>query len=111
MSDSDQKHLEDQMDATFAHVAEWAENIEDGTYEDEDTEDGSIYNYPLEIVKRVGFPYTVVLCTGGPQIEVVAYGLNEARLEGYWWGSRATRYDYGSMPLTRFLDFFIERDD
>lgn len=110
MSERDQKSLDDQMDATFAHIVEWVERIDAGTWDD-DNEDGSIYDYPLEVVNEVGKDYAVVLCTGGPQIEVTAYGLNNARLEGYWWGTRATRHDYGGFPLTTFLDFFIERND
>ena len=107
-TDTDQQHLDRQMDATYEHIKEWMDRLDAG--QDEDSEEGSIYDYPLAVISEVGRPYTVVLCTGGPHIEIVAEGLNTARLEGYWWGSRATRHDYGEMPLTRLLDFFIERD-
>ncbi len=107
---TDQQRLDEHMDSVFDHIVEWVERIDAGTYDDEDNEDGSIYDYPLEIVSEVGKPYSVLICTGGPGIEVVAHGYDNARLEGYWWGTRATRHDYGDYPLTRFLDFFIERD-
>lgn len=105
---TDQQRLDEQMDATFSHIKEWMARLDNGDTEDEDGY--SIYDYPLEVVSRVGKPYAVVICTGGPHIEVVAYGGGDARLEGYWWGTRSTRHDYGNNPLTRFLDFFIERD-
>ncbi|MDP7733657.1 hypothetical protein [Mycobacterium paragordonae] len=67
-----------------------------------------IYEYPLEIVDRRGSAFAVVLGIGGPHIEVTANGWESARLEGYWGGSRVTRYgDY----LSTFLDYFIDRDD
>ena len=113
MSEQSQKDLDDQMEATYSHIVEWVKRIEDGTYDDGSYDDGDIYDYPLEIVNEVGKDYAVVLCTGGPQIEVTAYGLNNARLEGYWWGTRSTRHDrtVEGNPLTTFLDFFIERND
>ena len=110
-SEQSQKNLDDQMDATFEHIVKWVERIDAGTYDDGSYDDGDIYDYPLEIVNERGKDYAVVLCTGGPQIEVTAHGLNNARLEGYWWGTRSTRHDYGGFPLTTFLDFFIERED
>jgi hypothetical protein len=68
---------------------------------------GDISDYPLEIVDERGREFAVVICTGGPHIEVVADGGNSARLEGYWWGSRCTLSgDYFDV----FLDWFIERD-
>jgi hypothetical protein len=68
---------------------------------------GDISDYPLEIVDERGREYAVVICTGGPHIEVVADGGNRARIEGYWWGSRCTLTgDYFDV----FLDWFIERD-
>lgn len=74
---------------------------------DEPTVDETpISEYPLEIVDERGREFAVVLSTGGPHIEVVADGLSSARLEGYWWGDRATLHgDY----LSTFLDYFIER--
>jgi hypothetical protein len=68
---------------------------------------GDITDYPLEIVDERGREFAVVICTGGPHIEIVADGGNRARLEGYWWGSRCTLSgDYFDV----FLDWFIERD-
>jgi hypothetical protein len=68
---------------------------------------GDITDYPLEVVDERGREYAVVICTGGPHIEVVADGVNRARLEGYWWGSRCTLSgDYFDV----FLDYFIDRD-
>ena len=111
MSDSDQKLLDDQMDAVYSHIVEWVERIDAGTYDDEDNGDGSIYDYPLEVVREVGKPYSVLITCGGPHIEVEAHGYGDARLMGYWGSKSATRHDYGNNPLTTFLDFFIERDD
>lgn len=75
---------------------------------DEPTVDETpISEYPLEIVDRRGREFAVVLGIGGPHIEVVADGDYDARLEGYWGGSRVTRHgDY----LSTFLDYFIDRD-
>ena len=68
---------------------------------------GDIGEWPLEVVDERGREYAVVICTGGPHIEVVADGHNRARLEGYWWGSRCTLSgDY----FDTFLDYFIDRD-
>lgn len=109
MTNSDQQNLDNHMDATYQHIVEWATRINDGTYDD-DNDDGSIYDYPLEIIKEVGKPYSVLITCGGPHIEVEAHGHENARLKGYWGGKHATRWDNGTNPLTTFLDFFIERD-
>ena len=110
MSDRDQKLLDDQMDAVYNHIVEWVKRIDAGTHDDEDTDDGSIYDYPLDVTKEVGSPYSVLLTCGGPHIEVEAHGYSNARLLGFWGTSRATRWDNAQLDLTRFLDFFIERD-
>jgi hypothetical protein len=68
---------------------------------------GDISDYPLEIVDERGREFAVVICTGGPHIEVVADGVGQARLEGYWAGSRCT-LSGGYFDV--FLDWFIERD-
>jgi|LakMenEpi03Aug12_release.lakeMendotaPanAssembly.Ray.scaffolds.fasta_scaffold49906_8 hypothetical protein len=79
----------------------------DEAYDDPTVNETSIYDYPLAVVDERGREFAVVICTGGPHIEVVADGLNRARLEGYWWGSRCTLTgDY----FDTFLDWFIERD-
>ena len=109
MSDSDQKLLDDQMDAVYSHIVEWVQCLNAGETEDE--EGYSIYDYPLEVVREVGKPYSVLITCGGPHIEVEAHGYGDARLMGYWGSKSATRHDYGNNPLTTFLDFFIERDD
>jgi hypothetical protein len=68
---------------------------------------GDITDYPLEIVDERGREFAVVICIGGPHIEIVANGGNRARLEGYWCGSRCTLSgDYFDV----FLDWFIDRD-
>jgi hypothetical protein len=68
---------------------------------------GEIDQYPLEVVDERGREYGVLICTGGPHIEIVADGGNRARLEGYWRGSRCTLSgDYFDV----FLDYFIDRD-
>jgi hypothetical protein len=66
-----------------------------------------ISEYLLEVVDERGREYAVVLCTGGPHIEVVADGLYDARLVGYWSGETFTMH--GDIFST-FLDYFIERD-
>jgi CRISPR/Cas system-associated exonuclease Cas4 (RecB family) len=90
------------------HVAQ--ENVNIYVIESADeptTEDTPISEYPLEVVDERGREYAVVLCTGGPHIEVVADGLCDARLVGYWSGETVTMS--GNMFST-FLDYFIERD-
>lgn len=75
---------------------------------DEPTADDTpISEYPLEIVDGRGKEFAVVLCTGGPHIEVVADGGQSARLAGYWGGEQV--YMHGDVFDT-FLDYFIERD-
>jgi hypothetical protein len=82
--------------------------IDDEAYEPT-TEDGTpISEYPLEIVDERGKEFAVVISTGGPHIEVVADGLSDARLEGYWWGERVTRY---GDAFSTFLDYFIDREN
>ena len=68
---------------------------------------GDIDDYPLEIVDERGREFAVVICIGGPHIEIVADGGRYARLEGYWGGSRCT-LSGGYFDV--FLDYFIDRD-
>lgn len=107
---TDQDRLDEHMDSVLEHIKDWVKRINAGTHDEDSDEDGSIYDYPLEVIAENGKPYSVVITCGGPHIEVVAHGYDDARLEGYWWGTRSTRYDFGNKPLTQFLDFFIERD-
>lgn len=74
---------------------------------DEPTVDETpISEYPLAIVDERGKEFAVILSMGGPHIEVIANGLDPARLEGYWGGEQVCRHgDY----LSVFLDYFIER--
>lgn len=66
----------------------------------------SLDQWPLEVVDERGREFAVVLCTGGPHIEIVADGGCQARLEGYWGGDTATlRGD----EFSTLLDYFIER--
>lgn len=88
-------------------VEEYARQIESGDYDDEPTADDTpISEYPLEIVDERGREFAVVICTGGPHIEVVADGGYDARLEGYWAGERVT---LSGDAFNTFLDYFIER--
>lgn len=107
---TDQQRLDEHMDSVLEHIKDWVARINAGNHDDDSDGNGTIYDYPLEIVDERGKPYSVLITCGGPHIEVEAHGYDEARLEGYWGSSRSTRYDYGNNPLTQFLDFFIERD-
>lgn len=106
----------DERSAIDHALEEWGD---DGDYEYSDfaaerntadvptVDDSSIDEYPLEVVDERGKEFAVVLCTGGPHIEVAADGGNTARLEGYWWGDRWTIH---GDHFDTFLDYFIERD-
>lgn len=121
MGSSDQQRLNEDMNGIADSVAEYVRQIRSGEYGPELDDvrhadvptfvDGygnelPIGDYPLEVVEERGKPFAVVICTGGPHIEVVAEGNNRARLEGYWGGSRATWH--GDM-YDEFLDWFIDR--
>ena len=70
------------------------------------TVDGTdIVSYGLELVTEVGRPWTWVLGTGGPHIEIVADGSDCARLVGYLGGERVERSGY---HIDRVLDYMLE---
>ena len=64
-------------------------SVED--HEDPTVDGTGILDYGLELVTEVGRPWTWVLATGGPHIEVVADGTSSATLVGYWGGERVER--------------------
>ena len=73
---------------------------------DEPTVDGTpISEYGLELVTEVGRPWTWVLATGGPHIEIVADGSGRAKLVGYWGGERVER---SGEHIDRVLDYMLE---
>lgn len=102
--------LIEQIEGAAATIWKFVSQIESGTEPAITDSYGNVTpidEYPLEVVDERGREFAVVLCTGGPHIEVVADGLCSARLEGYWAGSRCTRSgDY----LSTFLDYFIDRE-
>lgn len=106
MKNSGQNDLSNQMDSIEQDITEFLEAARAGR-ETFGEDDSDLAEYALEVVSEVGKPYAVVLCTGGPHIEVTADGAGEARLEGYWWGLRDTHY--GAI-YSEFLDWWIDRD-
>lgn len=66
----------------------------------------ALSEYPLEIVDERGKNFAVVLCTGGPHIEIEASGSGEATLNGYWGGEHIV---LSGDVFDRVLDWFIER--
>lgn len=99
------------IEAVIRDNPTWSDDM--GDYEaerieaDEPTVDETpISEYPLEVVDERGREFAVVISTGGPHIEVVADGGQNARLAGYWGGEQV--YLHGDVFDT-FLDYFIER--
>lgn len=78
-------------------------SVED--HEDPTVDGTGIISYGLELVTEVGRPWTWVLATGGPHIEVVADGTGSATLVGYWGGERVERSGY---HIDRVLDYMLE---
>lgn len=104
MKHSAQELLDQQMDAVNTDILEFMDAVKAG----KDTfgeDDQPLDEYALEVVREMGQPYAVVICTGGPHIEVAAEGPGEARLEGYWWGTRSTYY---GKHYSDFMDWWIE---
>lgn len=77
-------------------------SVED--HEDPTVDGTDIFTYGLELVTEVGRPWTWVLGTGGPHIEVVADGPGRAKLVGYWGGERVERSGY---HIDRVLDYML----
>lgn len=70
------------------------------------TVDGTdILDYGLELMTEIGRPWTWVLGTGGPHIEITADGTDTARLVGYWDGERVERSGY---RIDHVLDYMLE---
>ena len=78
-------------------------SVED--HEDPTVDGTGILDYGLELVTEVGRPWTWVLGSGGPHVEVVADGSDRARLVGYWGGERVERSGY---HIDRVLDYLLE---
>lgn len=98
--------LKSQVDGTCETIDAYAALISAGETTDADGED--IWYWPLEIIVAVGRPFTVVLSTGGPHIEIMADGYDSARVVGYWAGETVTRYPAGADTV---LDYFTGRQD
>jgi len=67
----------------------------------------NIWEVPLEVISEVGRPYTVVLTTGGPHIEVTQDGHFNPTLEGYWGGDKHTIHEDHQKTLERIIDIYI----
>jgi hypothetical protein len=81
----------------------------------DDVDDDAVHTflaeYPLEIVHEVGQPFTVVLGTGGPHVEIEGRvrdgGLVSAEFAIYWGtDSRVTRLD-SSDALWRLAEYYL----
>ena len=68
-------------------------------------DDTPISEYGLELITEIGRPWTWVLGTGGPHIEITADGSGRAKLVGYWGGERVERSGY---YIDRVLDYMLE---
>lgn len=65
-----------------------------------------IDEYPLSVEVKIGRPLAVVICTGGPHIEIVQdLSSGSAKLAGYWGGEQV--YRHGSEFQT-VLDYFTD---
>lgn len=87
------------------YIAEYGVIYSVEDHEDPTVDGTDIISYGLELVTEVGRPWTWVLGTGGPHIEIVADGSDRARLVGYWGGERVERSGY---HIDRVLDYILE---
>lgn len=97
--------------ATFtdSHYVTDDETDDEPTIRDDYGNASPISEWPLEIVDERGKEFAVIITTGGPHIELVAHGLSDARLVGYWGGETVTLWDDSVGSFTTVLDYFIER--
>lgn len=105
--------LRGMLESIAETLAEYARQLRSGEYAQgnyEPTVSGvPLREYPLEIVDERGREFAVVLCIGGPHIEIVADGWHDARLAGYWWGESETLWEDAQASFTTVLDYFIKR--
>lgn len=104
-SKDDRTALDNYLDSVLLTVRAYAEELQAGRMI---VDEIPLDEYPLEIVNERGREYAVVICTGGPHIEIVADGQREARLAGYWWGESAARH---APECDTVLNYFINRDE
>jgi|APFre7841882724_1041349.scaffolds.fasta_scaffold225688_1 hypothetical protein len=98
--------LEERCESVAATIVKYVEQIMDGRLPPTVNET-PIGEYPKEIVDERGKQFAVVICTGGPHIEVAANGIDgPARLKGHWRGHRCT---INGDQFDPFLDYFINR--
>ena len=85
------------------------EESDDGTCDeptivDDDGNHESIYDWPLEVVVKIGRPLAVVISTGGPHIEIVQdLGEGSAHLVGYWGGEKLIRHGSEFQTVLDYL--------
>lgn len=128
MSESTLDMLNEHVDSVAETIREYARQIESGEYGRTHDDDGNqldnfadeptivdeygnetpISEWPLEVVVKVGSPLAVVICTGGPHIEIV-HDLSDgqAKLAGYWGGDRI--YQHGTEFQT-VLDYLTDAE-
>lgn len=110
--------------ADYSGTSDWEDLLSDIESEMEDAgylaEDGVIYSvedhdgptvdgtdilhYGLELVTEIGRPWTLVLGTGGPHVEVVANGSSSATLVCSWGRDKVER---SGSHLDTVLDYML----
>lgn len=105
LTDEDAERLRERSEEIGNRIER--DEFDEPTIADEYGNESPISEYPLEIVDERGREFAVVITVGGPHIEVVADGGQNARLVGYWGGETVT---YHGDVYSTFLDYFIERD-
>ena len=85
-------------------IEEYDGSCDEPTIVDDDGNHENIYDWPLEVVVKVGRPLAVVISTGGPHIEIVQ-DLSEgsAHLVGYWGGERLIRHGSEFQTVLDYL--------
>ena len=78
------------------------------TIVDADGNPESIDDWPLEVVVKIGRPLAVVICTGGPHIEIVQeLGEGRAKLAAYWAGHREFRHGPEFQTVLDYLTSYL----
>lgn len=115
MADS-QVLAEETADSALAPVDRLAEGLDDpDAYlstgdEYEDVLYRELDEWPLEIVRQVGRPFTVVVGTGGPHVEIVCEvdggggRQGDAKIEVYWSSGNARRY---GSSVNDVADYYV----
>ncbi len=105
---SDEDQALDKAEFQWGETAEVAGLVlaDEPATTDEYGNDTPISEWPLSVEVKVGRPLTVLLCTGGPHIEIV-HDLSDgpAKLAGYWGGEKV--YMHGKEFQT-VLDYLTD---